>query len=65
MKLAHFTTPDGMIVRINPDHVTAVRERAQMGEYPAKTNAVLVLLNGSNQAVNEHTEEVERILAGT
>jgi len=62
MKLLHFTAPDGIIVRINPEHVVRVRERAT-GEFPSKTNAVIDLVNGTTQAVNEHTETVEKMLA--
>lgn len=64
MKLLRLTAPDGVTVMINPKHVVRVRERVT-GEYPSKTNAVIDLLNGSTQAVNEHTETVEKMLAET
>ena len=56
MKFAHFTTPDGRDVPVNPNLVADVIE-APPGQYDPRARAAIMLVQGV-QAVRETKAEV-------
>jgi hypothetical protein len=61
VKFVHFTAPNGRVVSIAADQVTAIRD-AQPGEYAPGSKTVIVISSGV-QAVRESRQQVEKALS--